>query len=461
MADLQFRYGKNLSDSTAFSAGHIYLDTATNELWYDDPKASTKKHVRLFNNATTSKDGLMSSGDKSKLDTVTSKNTSSAGKIWATDSQGEPGWRSNNLNLVNGFGYTYGTYNGSESLNLQTSYILYIIADEEGNHSLQGECPDFEEMYAAYLNGSSVVCIYSTPDGTYNLHLYAMIGGVLLVGLSLGPYFEVLGVQQDGTILQLPQESTEDLINEIVEVAISNHNADTSAHSDIRDLINNHHSFKNIVVGSTTIAADAHNDSLTLAAGSNITLTPDANNDKVTIAASNNKVTQTVTTTDAKYPLLLAPSGQTATKTTTSYFDSGITLNPSTNILQGAKLKYEFTSADSAAALQITSKNLDVNIFSVGDYETTNNTYGYKLRYNGTGSGVENALTQYCDNQNGAEVVGWQLNQSGQMGIGTIANTNYRLSVNGSTAINGQIKIEDKATVSYDSTRQALRFVIA
>jgi hypothetical protein len=49
-------------------------------------------------------------------------------------------------------------------------------------------------MYAAYLNGSSVVCIYSTPDGTYNLHLYAMIGGVLLVGLSLGPYFEVLGI---------------------------------------------------------------------------------------------------------------------------------------------------------------------------------------------------------------------------------------------------------------------------
>lgn len=45
------------------------------------------------------------------------------------------------------------------------------------------------------------------------------------------------------------------------------------------------------------------------------------------------KVTQTVTTTDANYPLLLAPSGQTATKTTTSYFDSGVTLNPSTNTI--------------------------------------------------------------------------------------------------------------------------------
>lgn len=48
---------------------------------------------------------------------------------------------------------------------------------------------------------------------------------------------------------------------------------------------------------------------------------------------TNTKVTQTVTTTNAAYPLLLAPSGQTATTTTTSYFDSGVTLNPSTNTI--------------------------------------------------------------------------------------------------------------------------------
>ena len=45
------------------------------------------------------------------------------------------------------------------------------------------------------------------------------------------------------------------------------------------------------------------------------------------------KVTQTVTTSNASYPLLLAPNGQTATATTTSYFDSGVTLNPSTNTI--------------------------------------------------------------------------------------------------------------------------------
>lgn len=45
------------------------------------------------------------------------------------------------------------------------------------------------------------------------------------------------------------------------------------------------------------------------------------------------KVTQTVTTSNAAYPLLLAPNGQTTTTTTTSYFDSGVTLNPSTNTI--------------------------------------------------------------------------------------------------------------------------------
>ena len=47
----------------------------------------------------------------------------------------------------------------------------------------------------------------------------------------------------------------------------------------------------------------------------------------------NTKVTQTITTSDESYPLLLAPSGQTATTTTTSYFDSEVSLNPSTNTI--------------------------------------------------------------------------------------------------------------------------------
>lgn len=48
----------------------------------------------------------------------------------------------------------------------------------------------------------------------------------------------------------------------------------------------NQNAFSNVVVGSTTIAADTKTDTLTLVAGSNVTITPDATNDKITIAAT-------------------------------------------------------------------------------------------------------------------------------------------------------------------------------
>ena len=52
----------------------------------------------------------------------------------------------------------------------------------------------------------------------------------------------------------------------------------------------NQNAFSNVVVGSTTIAADSKTDTLTLA-GSNVTITPDATNDKVTIGITKDNVT--------------------------------------------------------------------------------------------------------------------------------------------------------------------------
>ena len=48
----------------------------------------------------------------------------------------------------------------------------------------------------------------------------------------------------------------------------------------------NQNAFAKFTIGSTTIEADAKQDTLTFVAGSNITLTPDATNDKITIAAT-------------------------------------------------------------------------------------------------------------------------------------------------------------------------------
>ena len=61
---------------------------------------------------------------------------------------------------------------------------------------------------------------------------------------------------------------------------------DGKANTHSHDSYVNQNAFSNVVVGSTTIAADNATDTLTLVAGSNITLTPDATNDKVTIAAT-------------------------------------------------------------------------------------------------------------------------------------------------------------------------------
>ena len=95
---------------------------------------------------------------------------------------------------------------------------------------------------------------------------------------------------------------------------------------------------------STTVVNDpyinildniTYRNSTQLKAGNNMSIS--AKNGVVTFNSSyentDTKVTQTVTTSNASYPLLLAPNGQTATATTTAYFDSGVTLNPSTNTI--------------------------------------------------------------------------------------------------------------------------------
>lgn len=200
---------------------------------------------------------------------------------------------------------------------------------------------------------------------------------------------------------------------------------------------------------------------ITSAATRTITLPSDNNTDT--------KVTQTLTSSNASYPLLLAPNGQKATATTTAYFDSGITLNPSTNIITGAKLEYNYTSAPTQpdAVIKVGSNNYDVNIFKVFDYATgykpSGGGFGYSLMYNGTGNGVENALTLYCDNQSAADkIIGWQLNQSGQMGIKASANSSYSLYVNGASYFSGASTITGvtsitNATASNNKSSGALK----
>jgi hypothetical protein len=83
----------------------------------------------------------------------------------------------------------------------------------------------------------------------------------------------------------------------------------------------NQNAFSNVVVGSTTIAADSKTDTLTLTAGSNITLTPNATNDSITISASGSSYSLPLASNRTRGGIKLSSSTQGGTP-------NGITTTP-------------------------------------------------------------------------------------------------------------------------------------
>lgn len=123
-------------------------------------------------------------------------------------------------------------------------------------------------------------------------------------------------------------------------------------------------SHKIIGAGSTTVTASA-NGIITIKSTDNNTDT---------------KVTQTPTSENKTYPLLLAPTGQTTTQTGGAYFDSGVTLNPSNNTI-AANISGKANTAGTADKV---ANNLIVRLNS-GTTEGTN-----QFTYNGSGAKTVN-----------------------------------------------------------------------
>lgn len=131
----------------------------------------------------------------------------------------------------------------------------------------------------------------------------------------------------------------------------------------------------------------------------------------------------------------------------TSTFGNWITILDSTNwtgIVDGRYLplaggtmtgtiERTYSASNQTPFIHIDSGNYDNYIWQIGSGTTTNQYYGYGLKYIGTGSDIANYLRLYADNQNGTDVIAIGINQSGQVGIGTDANNNYRLYVNGNS----------------------------
>lgn len=139
---------------------------------------------------------------------------------------------------------------------------------------------------------------------------------------------------------------------------------------------------------------------------------------------SDSRVLQTATTSNASYPLLLAPSGQTSTVTTTSYFDSGVTLNPSTNTI-AANVS---GSAGSVAWGNVSSKPSYYDAKAIKSITRSGATFTYTCLDDTTGT-----FTQQDNNTAHSHSVGTGLTVSGSGG--TSGTTTYSANLNSTTSL--------------------------
>lgn len=141
----------------------------------------------------------------------------------------------------------------------------------------------------------------------------------------------------------------------------------------------NQNAFSNVVVGSTTIAADSKTDTLTLIAGSNITLTPNATDDSITISASGSSYSLPLASNSTRGGIKLSsstwggtPNGITATSGRTyavqinsseqavvnvPWTDTNTTYSEATTSTSGLMSSLDKTKLNSLASNMIKSRN--------------------------------------------------------------------------------------------------------
>lgn len=157
----------------------------------------------------------------------------------------------------------------------------------------------------------------------------------------------------------------------------------------------NQNAFSNVVVGSTTIAADSKTDTLTLTAGSNITLTPNATNDSITISASGSSYSLPLASNSTRGGIKLSSSTQGGTPngiTTTSGRTYAVQVNSNEQAVVNVPwtdTKYTLPAATSSVlggvkignGLNINSGVLSVTAPQVNN-DTVYNLVGYKSGIN-------------------------------------------------------------------------------
>lgn len=171
------------------------------------------------------------------------------------------------------------------------------------------------------------------------------------------------------------------------------------------------------------------------------------------------KVTQTATSTNAAFPLLLAPNGQTTTSTTTTYFDSGVTLNPSTNTI-AANIS---GSAGSVAWGNVTSKPNYYDAKAIKTITRSGTTFTYTCLDGTTGTFTQqdnNTDTKNTAGSTNSDAKLYLIGATSQAANPQTYSDSDVYTTNG-TLTATKFSVSSKVTIEYNSTDECLEFVFA
>lgn len=107
-------------------------------------------------------------------------------------------------------------------------------------------------------------------------------------------------------------------------------------------------------------------------------------------------------------------------------------------------------AATSAPLIHLSNNNVDSSIIRIDGNNRTSvvdtQSYGFDLKYIGTGGGEANSLDLIADNMDGANVTAISVSNNGKIGIGDKFNTNYRFYVSGNSYHSNTINFAENTT---------------
>lgn len=238
--------------------------------------------------ATTSANGLMSNTDKQKLDGIAAgaevnQNAFSNVLVGSTTIQADS--KTDTLEIAAGTGIT---------LNPDATNDKITISVTQDGHS-HAVATTSTAGFMAAADKSKLDGIATGAEVNQNAFANVVAGGVTITADAKS---DTLTINAGAGITITGDANNDALTITVTSNGHSHSDATTSAAGFMsaadKTKLNgiaagaevNQNAFSNVLVGSTTIAADGKTDTLELVAGANISLTPDATNNKVTIAVT-------------------------------------------------------------------------------------------------------------------------------------------------------------------------------